>query len=213
MHPPLRGRRLPGRRRLRAGGRTAAAATLAALLCTALASIASTADLAGASVVLEPVVTSGLSSPVYATHSRDGSGRLFIVERGGLIKVLPPAGTTPTIFLDIATRVLAGGEQGLLGLAFHPEFSTNRRFFVNYTRRPDGATVIAEYQASPADPNVADPAELVILTVAQPFANHNGGMLADLQLLRLRYAPQFPRGGRDREGAPSPRRPAARGRP
>ena len=56
------------------------------------------------------------------------------------------------MFLDITSRVLSGGEQGLLGLAFHPDYATNRRFFVNYTRQPDGATVIAEYQARVADP-------------------------------------------------------------
>jgi hypothetical protein len=133
---------------------------------------------AGAALVLEPVLTAGLTSPIYATHARDGSGRLFVVERGGLVKVFPPGGTTPATFLDITDRVLAGGEQGLLGLAFHPAFATNRRFFVHYTRDPDGATVIAEFQASAVDPDFADPAgETVLLTVPQPFANHNGGML------------------------------------
>jgi uncharacterized protein (TIGR03437 family) len=73
--------------------------------------------------------------------------------------------------------VLSGGERGLLGLAFHPQFSSNRRFFVNYTNRPNGATVIAEYKVSASDPNVADTAETILLTIAQPFANHNGGMI------------------------------------
>ena len=122
-------------------------------------------------------VVSGLSSPVYVTNAHDGSRRLFIVEQGGRIKVLQPGSTAPEVFLNIASKVLSGGEQGLLGLAFHPQFSTNRRFFVNYTRRPDGATVIAEYQASALNPNVADTTERVLLTIAQPFANHNGGMI------------------------------------
>jgi hypothetical protein len=147
-----------------------------ALLVVALIS-ASAVIPSEATVALQPVVTTGLSAPLYVTHSRDGSGRLFIVERGGVIKVLHPGSPTPTVFLDITTRVLAGGEQGLLGLAFHPEFATNRRFFVDYTRRPDGATVIAEYQANAVNPNVADPGETAILTVGQPFANHNGGMI------------------------------------
>jgi glucose/arabinose dehydrogenase len=124
------------------------------------------------------LVASGLASPVYVTHARDGSGRLFIVERGGRIKVLQPGAATPTVFLDIASRVLAGGERGLLGLAFHPRYPTTGRLFVNYTRQPDGATVIAEYRRAAGSPDLADPAsEIVLLTVAQPFANHNGGMV------------------------------------
>jgi hypothetical protein len=127
-------------------------------------------------VQLERVAT-GLSSPLYVTHARDGSNRLFVVEQAGRIKVLQPGATVPSVFLDIAARVLSGGERGLLGLAFHPAFQANRRLFVNYTRQPDGATVIAEYQASASDPNVAEPAETTLLTIAQPFANHNGGMI------------------------------------
>jgi hypothetical protein len=122
-------------------------------------------------------VVAGLSSPVYVTTARDGTNRLFIVEQGGVIKVLRPGAPAPTVFLDITTRVLSGGEQGLLGLAFHPQFTTNRRFFVNYTRQTDGATVVAEYQVSATDPDVADPAERQILVWPQPFANHNGGMI------------------------------------
>ena len=130
-----------------------------------------------AAITLEPVVT-GLASPVFVTHAGDGSGRLFIVQQGGQVLVLNAGATSPTTFLSITGRVLSGGERGLLGLAFHPQYETNRRFFVNYTRQTDGATVIAEYHASAADPNVADPAEIVLLTIAQPFANHNGGMIA-----------------------------------
>ncbi|HUD71973.1 MAG TPA: PQQ-dependent sugar dehydrogenase [Dongiaceae bacterium] len=130
-----------------------------------------------AALTLEPVL-SGLSSPVFVTHASDGSGRLFVLEQPGQIKVLQPGAAVPTVFLDIRAKVAFGGERGLLGLAFHPDYETNRRFFVDYTRLPDGATVIAEYHASVADPNVADPAETVLLTIAQPFANHNGGMIA-----------------------------------
>jgi hypothetical protein len=102
---------------------------------------------------------------------------LFVVEQGGRIKVLQPGAATPTLFLDITARVLSGGERGLLGLAFHPAFAINRRFFLNYTRQPDGATVIAEYQVSAFDPNAADTAENVLLVIPQPFSNHNGGMI------------------------------------
>ena len=127
-------------------------------------------------IALEPVLT-GLSAPVYVTSARDGTNRLFIVEQGGRIKLLASGNSTPTVFLDITQRVLSGGERGLLGLAFHPQFRTNHRFFVNYTRSPDGATVIAEYQASAADPNIAEVNETVVLVIPQPFANHNGGMI------------------------------------
>ncbi len=129
-----------------------------------------------AAIQLQSVLT-GLSSPVYVTHAHDGTNRLFSVEQGGVIKVLQPGATTPTVFLDITAKVLSGGEQGLLGLAFHPQYATNRRFFVNYTRTGDGATVIAEYQASIANSNVSDPTEKQLLVIAQPFANHNGGMI------------------------------------
>jgi glucose/arabinose dehydrogenase len=134
------------------------------------------AQSSGVSIELE-TVAAGLSSPLYVTSARDGSHRLFIVEQPGRIKLLADGNATPTIFLDITSRVLSGGERGLLGLAFHPQFETNRRFFVNYTRRGDGATVIAEYRASASNPNTADTSETVLLTVAQPFANHNGGMI------------------------------------
>ncbi len=130
-----------------------------------------------AAVQLTPVV-SGLSSPVFVTNAGDGSNRLFIVEQGGTVRVLQPGSTTPTLFLDIHTKVVAGGEQGLLGLAFHPEYSTNGRFFVYYTRIADGTIVIAEYQVS-TDPNVANPTEKVLLSIPHPTnTNHNGGMLA-----------------------------------
>ncbi|MBI2883905.1 MAG: PQQ-dependent sugar dehydrogenase [Candidatus Methylomirabilis oxyfera] len=131
---------------------------------------------AKAGIELVPIV-GGLSEPVYVTHSRDGTGQLFIVEQGGRIKVLQPGATAPTVFLDISGRVLSGGERGLLGLTFHPQFATNRRFFVNYTREPDGATVIAQYLASATNPNLAEADETVLLVVSQPFANHNGGMI------------------------------------
>ena len=131
---------------------------------------------AGWGTVLQPYL-SGLSAPLFLTHAGDGSNRVFVVEQPGQIKVVQPGSTTPTVFLDIRSRVVAGGEQGLLGLAFHPQYASNGRFFVDYTRSGDGATVIAEYHVS-GDPNVAAPTEATLLTIAQPFVNHNGGMLA-----------------------------------
>jgi uncharacterized protein (TIGR03437 family) len=133
-------------------------------------------------IQLQPFVT-GLSKPIFFTSAHDGSNRLFIMEQSGRILVLPPGAAAPlaTPFLDITAKVLApntnNSEQGLLGLAFHPQFATNRRFFVNYTRKPDGATVIAQYRASTSNANVADVDEVPILTIPQPFANHNGGMM------------------------------------
>lgn len=129
------------------------------------------------SIQLQPVLT-GLSSPVFLTAAGDGSQRLFIVEQAGTIKALQPGASTPTVFLNIASRVLAGGERGLLGLAFHPYYQNTGRLFVYYTRTPDGALMIAEYHVS-ANPDIADTSETVLLTIPHPtFDNHNGGMLA-----------------------------------
>jgi len=127
---------------------------------------------------IEPVtlelVVAGLDNPLYVTHARDD--RLFVVEQPGRIRSVQGGRLLDRPFLDISSRVSFGGERGLLGLAFHPDYRTNGRFFVNYTRRPDGATVVAEYRVS-ADPNVAAPAETVLLVVPQPYPNHNGGMV------------------------------------
>ena len=132
---------------------------------------------AQAAVQLTPVV-SGLSSPIFVGHAGDGSNRLFIVEQGGRIKVLQPGDSVPIVFLDISGKTAASGERGLLGLAFHPQYSTNGRFFVFYTRAADGTLVIAEYGVSASNPNVASPTETVLLTIAHPLSNHNGGMIA-----------------------------------
>lgn len=124
----------------------------------------------------EPLVA-GLSSPLFVTAAGDGSGRLFVLERVGRVRIVEGGALSSQAFLDIETLVLSGGEQGLLGLAFHPQYESNGRFFVSYTRRPDGATVIAEYGVS-SDPDVAAGAERRLLVIAQPYANHNGGMIA-----------------------------------
>lgn len=133
---------------------------------------------AGAAGIELREIASGLEQPVFFTQTGDSTGRSFVVEQPGRVLMLRP-GTSPLVFLDIRGRVLSGGEQGLLGLAFHPLFALNGRLFVNYTRRPDGATVIAEYGLSAGNPQAADAgSETVLLTIDQPFANHNGGMLA-----------------------------------
>ena len=116
---------------------------------------------------------SGLASPVFLTNARDGTNRRFVLEQPGRVRVVQPGSTSSAVFLDISSRVLSGGEQGLLGLAFHPQYSTNGRFFMNYTRQPDGATVIAEYRVSTANSNAADSTETILLTIPQPFANQD----------------------------------------
>lgn len=134
-------------------------------------------NLAALSLALEPV-TSGLQQPVFATHAGDGSGRIFVLEQAGRIVALPGAGSDTQTFLDISNRVGSkSSEQGLLGLAFDPAWSANGRFFVYYTDK-NGDTVIARFVAN-AERTAADPAsEVILLTAAQPAANHNGGMLA-----------------------------------
>jgi glucose/arabinose dehydrogenase len=152
-----------------------ALAFLAAVIAAAAPQAADTA--AAPRVRLVPVVRAGLVQPLFLTHAGDRSGRLFVVEQPGRVRVLTGGGLRATPFLDLRGRVLFGGERGLLGLAFHPRYAGNGRFFVDYTRRTDGATVVEEFRVS-ADPNVAAPAGRVVLTVPQPFASHKGGMLA-----------------------------------
>lgn len=128
------------------------------------------------SIQLQPFL-SGLASPVLIRHAGDLSNRLFIVEQTGIVKVLQPGSATPTDFLNVTTKRSCCGERGLLGLAFHPQFAANRRFFINYTRAGDGATVVSEFLASAANPNLAETNEKILLVVEQPFSNHNGGMI------------------------------------
>ena len=122
-------------------------------------------------------VASGLNQPLYVTHAPGDAERIFIVEQGGRIKILRDGLIVPTPFLNISSRISAGGERGLLGLAFHPQYAENGRFFVNYTD-PSGNTVIVGFTIS-ANPDVADAASATrVLRVYQPDANHNGGWVA-----------------------------------
>lgn len=122
---------------------------------------------------------SGLSAPIYMTNAGDGTKRIFIVERAGIIKVVQPGSTTPTDFLNITSLTTTVGERGLLSVAFHPNYETNRRFFVYFTRAADGAIQISEFDASPTDPNVALTTEKPIITIPHSAnSNHNGGTLA-----------------------------------
>jgi glucose/arabinose dehydrogenase len=128
-------------------------------------------------------VASGFTTPLDIKQPNDSSGRLFVVEQGGRIQIIESNGTRATTpFLDVTglSNFVSGGELGLLGLAFHPQYSTNRRFFVNYTRQVSGQfqTVIAEFATSSTNPELADPAtQKILLVVNQPFSNHKGGGL------------------------------------
>ncbi len=119
-------------------------------------------------------VATGFSNPVGISNAGDGSGRLFVVEQSGRIWILDSdLNRLGQPFLDIRNRVIAGGERGLLSVAFPPDFATSQVFFVNYT---NPATVVARFQVSAGNPNQADPnSEIVYLTEPQPFSNHNGG--------------------------------------
>jgi glucose/arabinose dehydrogenase len=122
-------------------------------------------------------VAHGLSEPVFTTTPPADSSRLFVVEQTGRIRLIRHGVLQSTPFLDLHTKVSTGGEQGLLGLAFHPDYNTNGKFYVNYTDR-NGNTVIEQYRRSSTSAQKASPTPKLIIRIAQPFANHNGGMLA-----------------------------------
>ncbi len=122
-------------------------------------------------------IARNLSQPVFITHSGDSNGRLFIVEQTGRIRVLRKGVMQSTPFLDLRSKVSTGGERGLLGLAFHPDYKTNGKFYVDYTDK-SGATVIAEYHRSATNASIANPTAKLVIRIPQPYANHNGGMLA-----------------------------------
>jgi glucose/arabinose dehydrogenase len=132
----------------------------------------------GSGIELVPVVANGLQLPLFVTHAADGSDQLFVVEQGGTIRLIDGGVLQNPPFLDIRDRVWTkGNEQGLLGLAFHPDHKANGRFFVHYNRREDGATVVAEYSRQGHGPEVAVQTERVLMVVPQPYLNHNGGMI------------------------------------
>ena len=121
------------------------------------------------------IVVTGLSSPVFVT-APPGDARLFVVEKAGNIRIVENDTLVDTPFLDIRDLVLNQGEQGLLGMAFHPEYASNGLFYVSYTDK-GGDSRLVEYQVS-ADPDVADDGTArPILEVSQPYTNHNGGMI------------------------------------
>lgn len=132
------------------------------------------APLATLTLALDVALTD-LDQPLYVTGAGDGSGRLFIVEKGGRILTWRPSDRNPALFLDLTGAVSTGSEQGLLGVAFPPDYAATREFWVDYTDT-DGNTVLASFRVSGETADRAT--ERVWLRVAQPYANHNGGMIA-----------------------------------
>ena len=122
------------------------------------------------------LISSGFSKPVDLAHAGDGSGRLFVVEQSGVVRVLENGILSDVPFLDIQARVgSSASEQGLLGLAFHPNYEENGYFFVNYTDI-QGNTVISRFRVSDENPSQADAgSEFRLLSILQPYPNHNGG--------------------------------------
>jgi glucose/arabinose dehydrogenase len=129
------------------------------------------------SITLQDLVKHPFSKPIFLTVSPDDTNRLFVVEQDGRILIVKGDSVLTTPFLDISKKLSTGGERGLLGLAFHPFFSSNGRLFVNYTRAQDRATVLAEFRVS-SNPNQVTLDESVLLVIPQPYGNHNGGMIA-----------------------------------
>jgi len=124
-------------------------------------------------------VASGLDRPLYVTTAPGETGRLYIVEQTGRVRLVKDGVLADAPFIDVTSRLVAGGEQGLLGIAFHPRYADNGRFWLHYSGAGDGRTEIAEFRRSAASNDVAEPQPVkVLLTVAQPYANHNGGEIA-----------------------------------
>jgi glucose/arabinose dehydrogenase len=157
-------------------GQVVGGAKVSAGLALALAAVLLLAPArARAAIVLAPVTTT--AGPVYVTHA--GDQRLFIVEQGGRIRIFDRAAGVllVTPFLDIQAKISTGGERGLFSVAFHPDYASNGFFYVDYTN-VNGDTVIERYHVNAGTPNAADPASAtILLTIAQPFPNHNGGQL------------------------------------
>ena len=152
--------------------------------CGAVVLVACVQTSTGEPAITATLVGSGFVDPLYVTHAPGDRNRIFVVEQPGVIRIVdisqdPPV-TQAAPFLDIRARVIAGGEQGLLGLAFHPDFDTNGWFYVNYTELSSGgATVVSRFSVPAGTPNDADEtSEVVLLTIPQPEPNHNGGWIA-----------------------------------
>jgi glucose/arabinose dehydrogenase len=153
-----------------------------ALLGLALA-ISAVAPAVATGPVASEVITTALDQPTFLTHAPGDTARVFVLERRGRVRIIAQDVVRPDAFLDIETLVSMSGEGGLLGLAFHPEYADNGRFYVSYTAPGGGAGVsqvstVAEYRVSAGDPDVADPATArTVITIDQPSSNHDGGWI------------------------------------
>jgi hypothetical protein len=119
-----------------------------------------------------------VSEPTTVRHAGDGSGRIFISEQGGKIKIYDGISLLANNFIDLSSKLINSGERGLLGLDFDPDYVNNGYFYVNYTKSGSnsGDTIIERYSVSTGDPNIADPnSGVVVMRIEQPFSNHNGG--------------------------------------
>jgi len=146
---------------------------LAIVLATCAAGAAQAAD--PPRIRLQPLVR-GLERPLWLTH--DGGRRLFVVEQPGRVRLIRDGQLQPKPYLDITDRVLDGGEQGLLCFVLHPDFANNGRCYVNYTRRrPTRQTVISRFGGDPLADHIDPASERILLTIDQPYPNHNGGQL------------------------------------
>jgi glucose/arabinose dehydrogenase len=151
---------------------------VAVVALSALAVVFPAQPVAAALPLAQVAAAHTFEMPLYLTHA--GDSRLFVVEQQGKIKVIQSDGVSVSTFLDLSGKVTqGGGERGLLGLAFHPNYATNGRFYVNYTRQSDGDTIIEEYRRSTGDANLADPnSGRFLLHIGHPNANnHNGGWM------------------------------------
>jgi glucose/arabinose dehydrogenase len=150
-------------------------ATLA-LAVASIGAVAWAAQTGGSAKALSvrPVLR-GFDTPVLLTGPRNEPGKLYVVEQGG--RILRVSGATRRVFLDIRAAVVAGGERGLLGLAFHPRYPKDRRLYVAYTST-DGQNVVVEYRANAAGTKALPSTRRLLFAVADPYGNHNGGHLA-----------------------------------
>jgi len=131
--------------------------------------------------IVEAFPNLSFSNPIEIQHANDDSNRLFVVSQSGIINVFENNNTilSSTIFLDIRDKVSFGGELGLLGLAFHPDYKSNGYFYLDYSANNPRRTIISRFTVSSSNPNEADiSSELILLEVEQPYSNHNGGKIA-----------------------------------
>ncbi len=155
-----------------------AASRLTAAVAIAILTQAGISD--AATPLTKTLVASGLTEPVFVTAAPGDTYRLFVVEQTGAIKIIKGGIVQTRPFINLSALIsTSSSERGLLGLAFHPQYAANRYFYVNYTRLSDGATAISRYQRSATDPDSAVlTSDSILVTISQPFSNHNGGMLA-----------------------------------